>query len=1139
MGNEWACVFRTSDRKVARTSQLREKFTFPLRETTFFLLSTVLVLLYVRSVGAQSSGLPTDVGWSALPASTSLAASGACPANNFGGDPYSFANNCRNVIRSWSGGVADTVANRLIIWGGGADNYYGNEIYSLNLTANPVTLTRAKDPTVPTNYANRTNCIDGIPPANSTFAPNSRATYGGLAFIAHADTLFATGGALACVFANPSHNTWTISLNNLANSTSWQDQGLGLSGPLPGGNGGIGYGNVAAYEPNTGLVFVSDSAALYTYNSQTNTYARITPTYGFTTDIHLSGAIDSTRKLFVMVGACKAGTCGSGTGVFVADISNPTSTTQQSWTAATLADANCAEFLSGGVNAISSASPGFTFDSVANDFVGWPNQGNSVYIMTPDTVNKRFTCQKQTFVNGPPNSAQGATGANTSNGTFGRFAYFPALDVFVVVNDWNIPAYVLRLRSALSGPAVSLSPSNLTFNNQVLGTTSAAQRIALTNTGNASLSISNITPAGNFAETDNCVTSSPILPSAGCTISVTFTPQGLGTLSGMLTITDNASGSQQVVNLLGTGISAPLPVASLSPSSLNFGSQVVGTSSSSMAVTLGNAGTASLTITGITASGDFSQGNNCGTSLVVGAQCSVAVIFTPLSTGTRIGTLTIQDNAGSGTQTVGLTGAGVQQPKLTSISITPSNATVVMGTPQQFMATGTYSNGSSQNLANTAVWSSSDSNVATVSAGGLVSGVTTGTIALSAQSGSVVGSTTVIVISTGLPTALGWTALPASTSLRGSGACPPNNFDGDPFLFSGFCANVIRAWSGAIADTTANRLILWGGGHNNYYGNEIYSLNLTTNSITLTRVKDPTVPTNYANRGNCIDGIPPSSPDFAPNSRESYGGLAFIPGPYQMFIEGGSVACLLGNQSRNTWTIPLNNLSNSSSWVHMNPTLIGPLPGGAGGFTYGNVADYDPNSGLVFLSDSAAIYSYNYQNNTYALVSRANFFVTSIYLSGAIDPTRKLFVLLGNCPGGTCGPGNGVFVADISNPASTTQQNWTAATMADSTCAEFLSGGVNPIGAGNPGITFDSVANDFVAWPNQGNSVYTLTPDLNNHRLTCQKMTFAGGPPNSSHANNLPNTTYGTYGRFKYFPALDVFVLVNDWNVPAYILRLR
>jgi len=43
------------------------------------------------------------------------------------------------------------------------------------------------------------------------------------------------------------------------------------------------------------------TAALYTYNSQTNTYARITPTYGFTTDIHLSGAIDPNPQLFVMV----------------------------------------------------------------------------------------------------------------------------------------------------------------------------------------------------------------------------------------------------------------------------------------------------------------------------------------------------------------------------------------------------------------------------------------------------------------------------------------------------------------------------------------------------------------------------------------------------------------------------------------------------------------------------------------------------------------------------------------------------------------------------------------------------------------------------------------------------------------------
>src|SRR5262249_14009558 len=161
--------------------------------------------------------------------------------------------------------------------------------------------------------------------------------------------------------------------------------------------------------------------------------------------------------------------------------------------------------------------------------------------------------------------------------------------------------------------------------------------------------------------------------------------------------------------------------------------------------------------------------------------------------------------------------------------------------------------------------------------------------------------------------------------------------------------------------------------------------------------------------------------------------------------------------------------------------------------------------------------------------------LTDIYLSGAIDPSRKLFVALGGCHAGSgCPTGNGVFVADISDPTSTTKQDWTAATMADPNCAEFLNGGVNQfaVGSGNPGIAFDSVSNNFVAWPNQGNSVYIMTPDTVNQRLTCQKHTFANGPPNSSHANNTPNTSYGTFGRFQYFPALDAFVLVNDWNIP-------
>src|SRR5262249_22524332 len=148
-------------------------------------------------------------------------------------------------------------------------------------------------------------------------------------------------------------------------------------------------------------------------------------------------------------------------------------------------------------------------------------------------------------------------------------------------------------------------------------------------------------------------------------------------------------------------------------------------------------------------------------------------------------------------------------------------------------------------------------------------------------------------------------------------------------------------------DTNLNRLIIWGGGHVSYYGNEIYSLNLTANPITLTRLKDPIVPTNYANSGTCIESIPPGTTGFAPNSRKDYGGLAYIPTNDVMFLLNGSLACGNGYGSLGTWTISLNNLSNSTSWVYENPTLTGPQPGvfqNLGGNTYGDIAVYDPNT---------------------------------------------------------------------------------------------------------------------------------------------------------------------------------------------------
>ncbi|HEY4300749.1 MAG TPA: DUF4082 domain-containing protein [Candidatus Didemnitutus sp.] len=82
---------------------------------------------------------------------------------------------------------------------------------------------------------------------------------------------------------------------------------------------------------------------------------------------------------------------------------------------------------------------------------------------------------------------------------------------------------------------------------------------------------------------------------------------------------------------------------------------------------------------------------------------------------------------------------------LTSIAVTPTNATVAAGATRQFVATGTYSNGSTQNLTSSVTWSSSAPSRATISSAGLATGVSAGMTTISASSGGVGGSTTLTV----------------------------------------------------------------------------------------------------------------------------------------------------------------------------------------------------------------------------------------------------------------------------------------------------------------------------------------------------------------------------------------------------------
>jgi hypothetical protein len=163
-------------------------------------------------------------------------------------------------------------------------------------------------------------------------------------------------------------------------------------------------------------------------------------------------------------------------------------------------------------------------------------------------------------------------------------------------------------------------------------------------------------------------TFSTIVPSANYTFdpntngnSTAITFASMSARYVRLNVTANTgwpAGQVGELEVYASGSSTPSATLSVTPSSLTFASQNVGTTSAAQAVTVKNTGTAAASISSITASGDFAQTNNCGSSLAAGASCTVNVTFTPTAASSRTGTLTISSNATNTPSTVSLTGTG-------------------------------------------------------------------------------------------------------------------------------------------------------------------------------------------------------------------------------------------------------------------------------------------------------------------------------------------------------------------------------------------------------------------------------------------------------------------------------------------------
>jgi len=205
------------------------------------------------------------------------------------------------------------------------------------------------------------------------------------------------------------------------------------------------------------------------------------------------------------------------------------------------------------------------------------------------------------------------------------------------------------------GGAVVLSPTSLSFAVQVVSTSSQPQPVTLTNSGSTALAITGIAATVPFSQTNTCGTSVPA--GNNCTISVTFQPTNKGAQAGLLSVTDSDASSPQSAPLSGTGT-----FISLSPASLSFGNQAVGTTSNPRAITVTNQGNAAVTISKIsfmgTGAASFGETTTCGSTLGTGSSCTISVTFSPKVKGKSIASVSVGDSGGGSPQKATLTGTG-------------------------------------------------------------------------------------------------------------------------------------------------------------------------------------------------------------------------------------------------------------------------------------------------------------------------------------------------------------------------------------------------------------------------------------------------------------------------------------------------